>query len=191
MALFLCTSPKWLKALLGAGYIVIVVQLLMLVWWTIQWPWNAICRFQILWDEFFFSYNMQKCYLCKNCIFKACKVPWSPNSDHILSHSWCYLLMSDGASVDHQESHSDKLGLMDHIALMGHLNPVKCTSSHGWLTEHLWDHEHRAYRRSSQCDRLCVASTHPEMVDTPSTCGSHQIHHASKCLSAHSKMISY
>ncbi|XP_060759700.1 cation/H+ exchanger protein 1 [Neoarius graeffei] len=52
-------------------------------------------------------------------------------------------------------------------------------------SEHLWDHEHRACRRSSQCDRLCVASTHPEMVDTPSTCGSHQIHHASKCLSAH------
>ncbi|KAK3544659.1 hypothetical protein QTP86_025600 [Hemibagrus guttatus] len=53
-------------------------------------------------------------------------------------------------------------------------------------SEHLWDHEHRVYRRSSQCDRLCVASFHPEMVDTPSPCGSHQIiHHTPKCLSAH------
>ncbi|KAF4079845.1 hypothetical protein AMELA_G00182990 [Ameiurus melas] len=52
-------------------------------------------------------------------------------------------------------------------------------------SEHPWDHEHRAYRRSSQCDRLCVASIHPEITDTLSPCGSQIIHHTPKCLSVH------
>ncbi|XP_017349763.1 cation/H+ exchanger protein 1 isoform X2 [Ictalurus punctatus] len=52
-------------------------------------------------------------------------------------------------------------------------------------SEHPWDHEHRVYRRSSQCDRLCVASIHPEIADTLSPCGSQIIHHTPKCLSVH------
>ncbi|XP_066523947.1 cation/H+ exchanger protein 1 isoform X2 [Hoplias malabaricus] len=41
-----------------------------------------------------------------------------------------------------------------------------------------WDHDLKGHRRSAQCDRLCVPSTNPEMVDTPSPCVSHQCGHS-------------
>ncbi|KAG9280193.1 putative cation exchanger [Astyanax mexicanus] len=53
-------------------------------------------------------------------------------------------------------------------------------------SELLWDHEHRGHNRGSQCDRLCAASTHPEMLDTPSPCASHHFGiFTPKCLSTH------
>ncbi|KAI1883455.1 hypothetical protein AGOR_G00231620 [Albula goreensis] len=39
----------------------------------------------------------------------------------------------------------------------------------------VWDHDPRVHRRSSMCDRLCVASLHPENTATPSPGQSHQI----------------
>ncbi|XP_026877429.2 cation/H+ exchanger protein 1 [Electrophorus electricus] len=52
--------------------------------------------------------------------------------------------------------------------------------------EHLWEHDPRGHRRSSQCDRLCVSGTHPETADTPSPCTSHHFgHYTPKCLPIH------
>uniref|UniRef100_A0A3B4DKQ5 Cation/H+ exchanger protein 1 n=2 Tax=Pygocentrus nattereri TaxID=42514 RepID=A0A3B4DKQ5_PYGNA len=57
-------------------------------------------------------------------------------------------------------------------------------------SELLWDHEPKGHRRSSQCDRLCVAGAHPEMVDTPSPFTSqHFGHFTPKCLSAHKPAV--
>ncbi|XP_030642822.1 cation/H+ exchanger protein 1 [Chanos chanos] len=52
-------------------------------------------------------------------------------------------------------------------------------------SEPLWDHDLRSHRRSSQCDRLCVAGIHPELADTPSPCASqHFGQYTRKCHSA-------
>ncbi|KPP78052.1 cation/H+ exchanger protein 1-like [Scleropages formosus] len=47
-----------------------------------------------------------------------------------------------------------------------------------------WDHEPRGQRRGSLCDRLCVGSLHPELMETVSPALSYQQSQAtSKCLS--------
>ncbi|KAG5845091.1 hypothetical protein ANANG_G00135180 [Anguilla anguilla] len=42
-------------------------------------------------------------------------------------------------------------------------------------TDTVWDPEPRHHHRGSMCDRLCVASMHPEILGTPSPSLSHQI----------------
>ncbi|XP_076861451.1 cation/H+ exchanger protein 1 [Brachyhypopomus gauderio] len=57
-------------------------------------------------------------------------------------------------------------------------------------SELLWEHDPRGHRRSSQCDRLCVASSHPEMAETPSPCTSHHFgHYTPKCLPVHRHLV--
>ncbi|XP_048124593.1 cation/H+ exchanger protein 1 isoform X2 [Alosa alosa] len=53
-------------------------------------------------------------------------------------------------------------------------------------SDHHWDPEWKAHRRSSLCDRLCVPALQSDMTETPSPCASHQLgQYTPKCLSVH------
>ncbi|XP_041934971.1 cation/H+ exchanger protein 1 isoform X2 [Alosa sapidissima] len=53
-------------------------------------------------------------------------------------------------------------------------------------SDHHWDPEWKAPRRSSLCDRLCVPALQSDMTETPSPCASHQLgQYTPKCLSVH------
>ncbi|TRY56754.1 hypothetical protein DNTS_018897 [Danionella cerebrum] len=58
------------------------------------------------------------------------------------------------------------------------------------LPEPLWDHDHKARRCSSQCDRQCVAAAYHEIPDTPPCNSQYFAHYTPKCLSAHNNQSS-